>query len=101
MEKGLQQRGVGNKVILENEAWNTLQNVENTAGTIKEARWYRHRGDLGPALHPRAEVRPRRRHPRLRLRRRDRVGTTLPTQPESDPVNRRTDPNPRHGQGCP
>ena len=36
MEKGLQQRGVGNKVILENEAWNTLQNVENTAGTIKK-----------------------------------------------------------------
>lgn len=36
MEKALQERGVTNRVILENNAWNTLQNVEYTAGTIKQ-----------------------------------------------------------------
>lgn len=36
MEKGLRDRGVTNRVILENEAWNTLQNVAYTAPLIRE-----------------------------------------------------------------
>ncbi|HIW91560.1 MAG TPA: YdcF family protein [Candidatus Corynebacterium avicola] len=38
MKKALQERGVTNRVILENKAWwNTLQNVEYTAGTISSS----------------------------------------------------------------
>lgn len=36
MEAGLKDRGVDNDIILEEDSWNTLQNVENTAGTIKK-----------------------------------------------------------------
>ncbi|MDN5719338.1 MAG: YdcF family protein [Corynebacterium sp.] len=36
MEAGLEDRGVDNDIILEEDSWNTLQNVENTAGTIEK-----------------------------------------------------------------
>lgn len=36
MAQGLRDRGVRNEIVLENNAWNTLQNVEYTAPTIRE-----------------------------------------------------------------
>lgn len=36
MSQGLRDRGVRNRIVLENNAWNTLQNVEYTAPMIRE-----------------------------------------------------------------